>query len=63
MRSFVFSIEDDRTAGPTVRRASVRDELEARKLAARILLETYHHRSVEVLDANRRICMLTAQTA
>jgi hypothetical protein len=41
----------------------VRDELEARKLAARILLETYHHRSVEVLEANRRICMLTAQTA
>jgi hypothetical protein len=63
MRSFVFRIEDDRSAVPAVRRASVRDELEARKLAARILLETYHHRSVEVVEANRQIWMLTAQNA
>jgi hypothetical protein len=61
MRSLVFHIDDDRAAAAAVRRASVRNEFEARRLAGRILRETYHHRSVEVLEASRQICLLTAQ--
>jgi hypothetical protein len=63
VRFFVFHIEDDRSDAAAVRRASVRNEFEARALARRILLETYHHRSVEVLEASQQICLLSAQEA
>jgi hypothetical protein len=63
MRTFVFHIEDDRSAIAAVRKASTCDELAAQKLAKRMLCETYHHRSVEVLEAGRRICRLAAQEA
>ena len=61
MRIFAFHIDDDRSAEPAVRKASVRDEFEARKLAERILRESYHHRSIEVWDAKTRILVLKAQ--
>jgi hypothetical protein len=60
MRNYAFHVVDDRSAEPAVRRASVRDEFEARTLAQRILRETYHHRSIEVWEASQRILVLTA---
>ena len=61
MRHFAFHVADDRSAEPAVRRASVRDEFEARTLAERMLRETYHHISVEVWEARQRVWVLTAQ--
>ena len=36
----------------------MKHEFEAKKLADRILRETYHHRSVEVWEASQRILVL-----
>lgn len=63
MRHFAFHVADDRSAEPAVRKASVRDEFEARTLAERMLRETYHHTSVEVWEESRRVWVLSAQEA
>jgi hypothetical protein len=60
VRQLVYCIADDRDAEPRVRRPRVRDDAEARKLASRILQETYHHMCVEVWDGGERLLCLTS---
>jgi hypothetical protein len=63
MLEFTYHIDDDRQAAASVRRAHVRDEAEALKLAARILRETYHHRAVEVWSGEHLILTLRSDEA
>jgi hypothetical protein len=63
MRHFAFHVADDRSSEPAVRKASVRDEFDARALAERMLRETYHHTSVEVWEQSERVWVLSAQEA
>ena len=63
MRHFAFHVADDRSNEPAVRKASLRDEFDARTLAERMLRETYHHTSVEVWEDRERVWVLTAQEA
>jgi len=58
MRNFTYRIEDDRHPAPQVRRARVRDEHDAVKLAARILCESYHHRGVEIWYGELKVLTL-----
>ena len=55
MREFTYRVEDDRHPSPVLRRARVRDEHEAVKLASRILSETYHHLGVELWHQDQKL--------
>jgi hypothetical protein len=61
VRTFAFHVDDDRSAEPAIRKASLPGEFEARTLAQRMLRETYHHRSIEVWEACRQLFALTAE--
>ena len=50
MRTFSCFITDDRYAVPTLTFLLVADEAFARELALRRLLESPHHRKIEVLE-------------
>ena len=50
MRTFSCFVTDDRYAVPTLTFLMVADEALARELALRRLLESPHHRRVEVLE-------------
>jgi hypothetical protein len=63
MRHFAFHVADDRSSEPAIRKASLRDEFDARTLAERMLRETYHHTSVEVWEASDRVWVLAAEQA
>jgi hypothetical protein len=58
MRNFTYRVEDDRHPDPQIRRARVRDEHEAVKLATRILRESYHHRAVEIWYGELKVLAL-----
>ena len=58
MRDFAFHLNDDRHADPVVRLAKVRDAQAAHTLAERMLLESYHHRAVEVWESGERLYKL-----
>lgn len=63
MRNFVFHLSDDRHIDPVVRLAKVRDAQAAHVLAERMLLETYHHRAVEVWESGERLYTLESASA
>jgi len=63
MRDFAFHLSDDRRDDPVVRLAKVRDEQAAHVLAERMLLETYHHRAVEVWESGERLYTLASASA
>jgi hypothetical protein len=53
MRDFQFLVSDDRYRVPGLILVSAHDEDRARSLAERVLVETRHHRSIEVLEQGR----------
>jgi hypothetical protein len=57
---FEVYVEDDRYVVPTLRFFVVRDETQARTMAARLFDESEHHLGVEVRRADRRVCALGA---
>ena len=55
MRDFQFLISDDRYATPKLMIVCARDEARARELASRVLGESRHHLSVDVLEFGERL--------
>lgn len=55
MRDFTYLVNDDRQAGPMLRRVRMRDEIDAREMAERIFRETAHHLGVEVWEKDERL--------
>jgi hypothetical protein len=52
---FELYVDDDRYATPTLQFLIAEDEAQARRLAAQLLIESAHHRGVEVRLRDRRI--------
>ena len=55
MQAFDYFVHDDRRDAPVRRRAHLQGSEDARRLAERILRETYHHQSVEVWSEGARV--------
>ena len=53
LRTFSFFIEDRRYSAPTLRFAFLRDEREAREVAAEELAQSANHLAVEVHEAGQ----------
>jgi hypothetical protein len=63
LRTFSCFIIDDRYAVPTLSFLLVGDEALARELALRRLMESPHHRGIEVLEGGERVFMRTRAEA
>jgi hypothetical protein len=59
VQAYDYFVHDDRRDSPVRRRAHVQGSDDARRLAERILRETYHHVSVEVWSQGERVFMVT----
>jgi hypothetical protein len=55
VQAFDYLVHDDRRDAPVRRRAHLQGSEDARRLAERILRETYHHVSVEVWTGGERV--------
>jgi len=58
VQAYDYFVHDDRRDSPIRRRAHVQGYDDARRLAERILRETYHHVSVEVWSEGKRVFTL-----
>jgi hypothetical protein len=58
VQAYDYFVHDDRRDAPVRRRAHLQGSEDARRLAERILRETYHHVSVEVWTEGERVFVL-----